>query len=405
MFSPDGRFILTVGGVDARLWEAEPRGPAFDSLSHTQRVGPVAFSPDGRRILTGTGLPFPLVRGEARLWDATTLQPIGPALTHKLPAVCAVAFSPDGRLFVTGSGHPYRGPGEAQLWDAGTREPRGHPLQLGGAVISAAFSPEGKEIVLGLRTGPEPGALIWDVAAGKVDPLPHGDGVDDVAYSRDGKRILTGCEDGKARLWDARSRQCVREFDHGGSVVGVAFSPDGKRILTGCEDGTARLWDVDTGRLRLKKREHQGWVRAVAFSPDGRQFLTGGGDKTVRLWDADTGASLSAPFSHGSRVVSATFIPEGWVVSATFSPDGRKILTGSLETIARLWDAEPAPVEGEPERIRHWAQALTGLEADSGGSVRVLEGHAWRECCRRLNEEGGPPVATVAETRAPSPLP
>jgi WD40 repeat protein len=67
-------------------------------------------------------------------------------------------------------------------------------------------------------------------------------------------------------------------------VTAVAFSPDGKTVLTGSEDKTARLWAVATGRPVGPPLHHQGEVLAVAFSPDGQTVLTGCHDGTARLW-------------------------------------------------------------------------------------------------------------------------
>ena len=75
---------------------------------------------------------------------------------------------------------------------------------------------------------------------------------------------------------------------HQGIVMAVAFSPDGKTILTGCADGTSWLWDASTGRPIGQPLTHQGAVIAAAFSPDGATVITGCRDGTAQFWDVAT---------------------------------------------------------------------------------------------------------------------
>ena len=104
----------------------------------------------------------------------------------------------------------------------------------------------------------------------------------------------------------------------------VAFSPDGKYVLTGSEDKTARLWDLKTGAVVRQFSGHSQGLTAVAFSPDGRWIVTASQDSTTRLWDAASGKEFC-------RLVS--FRNGDWVV---VSEDGR-FDTNNLEAIRGLY--------------------------------------------------------------------
>jgi WD40 repeat protein len=71
---------------------------------------------------------------------------------------------------------------------------------------------------------------------------------------------------------------------HTDAVTAVAFSADGKRMLSCGYDRTVRLWDVETGEVLHSFAGHEADVQSVVFSPDGRHALSGSRDKTLRLW-------------------------------------------------------------------------------------------------------------------------
>jgi WD40 repeat protein len=101
------------------------------------------------------------------------------------------------------------------------------------------------------------------------------------------------------RVWDASTGDELKVLKgHTNSVRSVAFSPDGKQIVSGSYDESVRVWDASTGDELKVLKGHTNWVTSVAFSPDGKQIVSGSYDESVRVWDASTGDELKVLKGH-----------------------------------------------------------------------------------------------------------
>src|SRR5262249_19144559 len=147
----------------------------------------------------------------------------------------------------------------------------------------------------------------------KDNPLAHEGDVKALAYSPDGSCILTGSQDGVARLWEAATGKPVGEsLQHRHSVWAVAYSRDGRRFLT-ASSTEARTWEAAASFVGLP---HRASVWSVAFGPDGKQLLTGSGDVgeagwgESQLWDAAAGKPIGDVMRHARAIFGVGFSPD-----------------------------------------------------------------------------------------------
>jgi WD40 repeat protein len=124
---------------------------------------------------------------------------------------------------------------------------------------------------------------------------------------------------------------------HTDDIRAIAFSPDGRRLVSGGEDRVVRVWDVGTGECQAELRGHTDAVFAAAFLPGGTRLATAGRDWAVWLWDLAKGEEVARLTEH---VI--------YVWSLAFSTDGKTLASGSGDNTVHLWDTEPL-------RLRHEA--------------------------------------------------
>jgi WD40 repeat protein/serine/threonine protein kinase len=353
-FSPDGKTLLTgsgdASGGEGRLWDAST-GQLLASWPHASKVLAVAFHPSGRSCLT-------LSVEEAVLHGVPDGKPLGRAMKHPrptrpnpgFPTPLTGAFSPDGKLLVTAGED-----GTVHFWDAASGEARGKTLQAPASIQAVAFSPDSRTLLIGCING---AALMWNVATGQPSSpvLRHGGEVRAVAFSPDGALAATACSlqelnllagkvntvGGEVRLWRVPSGDVVAApLPHPKPVWSLAFSPTGRRLLTGCEDGVARLFVVANGEPLTKLYCQNGTITQVAFNGDGTRCLIsgagGGSHVAAKLWQ------LAA-----DNVFPRILLHNDDVSALCFSPDNRYLVSGGGDGVAQRWEMATGQPKAPP---------------------------------------------------------
>ena len=395
-FSPDSRTIAS-GGEDgtARIWAAETGQVVRTLRAHTYGVSGIAFSPGGERLLTGS------YHNSAKIWDVASWTAVH-VLEHP-SSVCSVAWSADGSRIATGCADR-----AARIWDAGTgeilRSLPGHENK----VMAVAFSPDGKRVITGVFYG---GARIWDVQTGE-EIARRGDETDSVyavAFSSDGRRWAAGLH-GAVWVVDATNGELLTELPHARGALAVAFSPNGRSLATGCQENAVRVWHAESGREVAALTGHGAPVRSVDFSSDGRRLVTASVDGTVRVWAAGPspehpslagGSGLRQAAISDDQTGLATVTPEEvtvWdvatgrkgprfrghtdtICATALSPDGRRVVTGSFDTTAKIWNVDPrqavVALVGHEQEVRSVAFSPDGTRVITGSrdhTARIWDG-------------------------------
>lgn len=333
-FSPDGQRIVTGGGAmrfapegiafnpttgddqAAKVWDATDTREVLTLSGHEKDVVSVDVSADGRFVASGS------FDRTARVWDIRTGQEVSRMTGHEA-AVRGVAFFPDGKRIVTAGFD-----GTARVWDIASQREiqqlKGHTNR----VFSVEVSPDSRWIA---TSGWDHSVRVWDAATGQQrhrldDPAPF---IYAVTFSPDSRQVGSANVLGMARFWDPDSGRELPGFRDTRNIWCLAFSRDGRRIVTGTHGLIAKVWDAASGQQQIILEGHSAHIHAAVFSPDGRRIVTGSVDQTAKLWDAETGSELLTLKGHS-----------GSVFSVAFTPDGQRIVTGSGgDRTIKIWEA------------------------------------------------------------------
>jgi WD40 repeat protein len=212
-------------------------------------------------------------------------------------------------------------------------------------------------------------ATIYTGSAGKAvyawklaSPLPtrnfpHPNLVDAVAFQPNGNLLVSGCHDGKIRVFDLVKNVLVKEINghtlaNATMIYTLAFTPDGKQVVSGSYDQSLKLWDIASGNLvrefkayKLKDFEkgHQDGVFSAAISPDGKLLASGssGLERVIKIWNIADGAVLRDLVNPHIKAKPPASHP-GWVYNLRFTKDGKHLVSSGDAPINKgflaVWD-------------------------------------------------------------------
>ena len=364
-FSPDSTTLVS-GSADGmiRFWDTENGAPLADRITgHTQWVRAATFFEDRRGEVTLKKHPSknPLLasvafNGEVTFWDAKPPQKPTVQTEGHRDKLSTLAFSPDGTKLVSvgaegsmifGAGFStWRSDHLIRLTDVKTgRELATLQYTMGAEALT--FSPDGKTVAFtGLGE-----IRLWNTETGDEQAIPLADldfGADihnipivsALAFSPDGRWLISGTQDGKIQMWDvatgealvAFAEPAVRENPEG--ISALAFSPDGTLLAAGVHSHI-RLWEVDTGNTLLSvSTEHKrgnmifrSYPEPLVFSQDGTILVNGLNHGAIQLWDVTTGDQIIVLDGHTQKVETLAF-----------SPDGQTLVSTAMDGTILLWD-------------------------------------------------------------------
>ncbi len=300
-FTPDGKRLVSLDWYGITLWDAATGRPIVRRRFAKPGLGYYAFLPrDGGSVVTAEWRTWGGTYGIRRraTSDFRVLGEFATGLRTGRDKV--IGLSPDGKLLVGAVQH-HMEDYSIELWDVErgkkVRSWHAHP----GEVHCIAFSADGKTLVTG---GADKAVRAWDVATGakrlEITRLPLQ--VGQVAVSDDGRTVA-----------------------YVGTVEKDMGLGNGQRVFF--SDNHAYLWDVPsrkaTHRLEIPAIPPRGLVyvpgfSALRFSPDGKTLFTAGGDELLRFWDVPEGKQL--------RQMPLGFVGAG---RCDFSPDGKTLAVGT----------------------------------------------------------------------------
>ncbi|MCA9868314.1 MAG: AAA-like domain-containing protein [Anaerolineales bacterium] len=328
---------------------------------HEARVNRLAFAPDGSLFVSGDD------DGRLIIWDATDRTPLWVAPAVFAGGVSALTVAHDAAYVVAaGCAEPMAEEADCHrglvaLWDTANGLSRwSHPAH-DGRVQALAVSADDHY----LATASESSLIVWDPATGAVvwEYEPAGGQLSAVAFDPvDPDRLVFGRENGDIGIVDVSAQIVDLTFAaQAGAVADMAFSPDGRLLVTAGSDGHLALWNTSSWEPGPSFLAHDGPIFDIDFGADGRLFSSGA-DGKIYGWDLP---GLDGDSAHKRLTLTAQG-STNWSIATADTPQGQALLSVGADNAIVQW----AP-SGDPSR-GHWLadqeSGILGLDFGASGN-------------------------------------
>ncbi|XP_043708023.1 PH-interacting protein-like isoform X2 [Telopea speciosissima] len=204
----------------------------------------------------------------------------------------------------------------------------------------------------------------------------HRDAVYCATFDRTGRYVITGSDDRLVKIWSMETAFCLASCrGHEGDITDLAVSSNNALVASSSNDFVIRVWRLPDGLPISVLRGHTGAVTAIAFSPRPSsvyQLLSSSDDGTCRIWDARNSnfsprvyvprpMEVTAGKSNGPS--SSTGPQNHQILCCAFNANGTVFVTGSSDTLARVWNACKSYTE-DSDQPNHEMDVLSGHEND-----------------------------------------
>jgi WD40 repeat protein len=333
---------------------------------HTNQVRGVIHLSGEQGIITCS------LDGSLRVWNLQTGKQIGNDWRDGESSVVTIALSLDGKMVVSGSDDA-----AVRLWDVDMGKAIAKWTGHNSGVLNICWNRDGRRIVSGSAGG---AIRVWDAESGKtVLVIETGlENVWAVIYSPDTTMIATGgnSDEEHLKIWDAKTGKLVANpKGHTYQVDCLAWTADGKTLISGSDDHSIRTWNTTTWQQIAVWTGHTSSVYGIAISPNGRILASSSLDNTARLWNLENGQPIGSPLQHTDAVECPSF-----------STDGKQLATGCWDNNVYTWDISTIVEEAGLSELLNLNVSWLTISHPSLPTESTIPGQIITQCMRRVHK-------------------